>query len=148
ERALEHALGPFRERDVPGACTLAGADDLQDLVAGGLDRDSLRAEGCHRDAVRLGEQTQEQVLGADVVVLEAPRFFLREDDDPSRPIGEELEHVASLARARLGLYRSVPIASSMMPGGRNGPTGKPLQADTFASITASCRRVATSSITP
>src|SRR5439155_1088292 len=109
-----------------------------DLVAGGLNRDSLRAKGRHRDAVRLGEQTQEQVLGADVVVLEAPRLFLREDDDPSRPIGEELEHVPSLTRARRGLYRSVPIASSVMPGERDGPTGKPLQADTSASITASC----------
>jgi hypothetical protein len=31
------------------------------------------------------------VLGADVVVVEQPRFLLREDHDPSGSVGEALE---------------------------------------------------------
>ncbi|ALM40745.1 hypothetical protein SFR_4130 [Streptomyces sp. FR-008] len=32
------------------------------------------------------------MLGADVVVVEHPGFFLSQDDNPPRTVGEPLEH--------------------------------------------------------
>jgi hypothetical protein len=40
----------------------------------------------------LPEQPEQDVLGADVVVLERPRLVLGEDDDLATPVGEPLEH--------------------------------------------------------
>jgi hypothetical protein len=38
------------------------------------------------------DQPQQDVLGADVVVVEESCFLLGEDDDPPSPIGETFEH--------------------------------------------------------
>ena len=48
-----------------------------------------RAEG---DAIGLAEQPEQDVLGADVVVMKLPRFFLSEHDDVPGFAGESLEH--------------------------------------------------------
>jgi hypothetical protein len=45
-----------------------------------------------RDALALVDQAEQDVLGADVVVVEHPRFFLREHHDPAGPVGKPLEH--------------------------------------------------------
>ena len=37
-------------------------------------------------------ESEEYVLGVDVVVLERPRLVLGEDDDLATPVGEPLEH--------------------------------------------------------
>jgi hypothetical protein len=42
------------------------------------------------------DQAQEDVLGADVVVVEHPGFFLRQDDHPSGSVGEPFEHLLCL----------------------------------------------------
>ena len=68
------------------------ADDLLDLRAHGLERDAERLERLGRDALTLVDQAEQDVLGPDVVVVEEPRFLLREDHDPSGPVGEALEH--------------------------------------------------------
>jgi hypothetical protein len=39
------------------------------------------------------DQPEEDVLGADVVVVEQARFFLRQDNDSASPIGETFEHL-------------------------------------------------------
>ena len=39
------------------------------------------------------DQAEQDVLGADVVVVEQARFFLRQDHDPPGPVGEAFEHV-------------------------------------------------------
>jgi len=39
------------------------------------------------------DQTQEDVLGADVVVVEHPGLFLRQDDHPAGSVGEPFEHL-------------------------------------------------------
>ena len=96
QRELEHLLGAGRERDVSGRGGLALSDDLLDLLADGLERDVHRLEGLRGDALALVDQPEQDVLGADVVVVEHPRFFLREDDDPSRSVGEPFEHVSVL----------------------------------------------------
>jgi hypothetical protein len=43
-------------------------------------------------AVVLAHQPQEQVLGADIVLAQARRFFLSEEDDPARSFCEPLPH--------------------------------------------------------
>ena len=70
----------------------AVADDLLHLGAHGLERDAERLEGLGRDAFALVDQAEQDVLGPDVVVVEEPRFLLREDHDPSCPVSEALEH--------------------------------------------------------
>ena len=71
------------------------ADDLLDLCPHGLERDVEALERLGGDAFAFVDQTQEDVLGADVVVVEQACFLLREDHHPSGPIGEPFEHVYS-----------------------------------------------------
>ena len=61
------------------------ADDLLDLRADGLERDAERLECLGRDALTLVDQAEQDVLGADVVVVEQARLFLRQHHDPCGP---------------------------------------------------------------
>jgi hypothetical protein len=92
---LEDLLGPRRERDLPGGDLFAGADDAHDLRAHALHRDVQALEHAGREALFLPQQAEQDVLGPDVVVLERPRLFLREDHDLAGPFCESLEHGAA-----------------------------------------------------
>ena len=94
QRELEDLLGARGKRDVPGVRLGAMADDLLDLAADVVQRDPHRLEGLGGHALTLVDQAEQDVLGADVVVVEHPRLFLREDDDAACAVGETLEHVA------------------------------------------------------
>jgi len=98
QRQLQHLLRPWREGDVPAGGLLALADDLLDLAADSLERDPERLEGLGGDAFALVDEAEQNVLGADVVVVEHPGFFLRQDDNPAGPVSESLEHVRSFER--------------------------------------------------
>jgi hypothetical protein len=104
---LEHLLGPRREGDVPARRLLTLTDDLLDLLAHALqgDAETLQSLGSH--PLTLVDETQEDVLGPDVVVVEHPGLFLGQDDNPSRSIGEPLEHLLVLltCRAPVDLWR-------------------------------------------
>jgi hypothetical protein len=93
ERQLEDLLGARRERDVPGRRGLPLTDDLLDLLTNGLERDVQRLEGLRGDAFTFVDEPEQDVLGPDVVVVEHPRLFLREDDDAAGSVGESLEHL-------------------------------------------------------
>ncbi len=75
QRELEHLLRARRERDLAGRDLVALADDPRDLGAHLLDRDVERLEHARRETFLLAEQAEQDVLGADVVVLQraAPR---------------------------------------------------------------------------
>ena len=126
QRQLEHLLGPRRERDVPGRRLLALADDLLDLAADALQRDAQRLQRLGGDALTLVDEAQQDVLGADVVVVEHPGLFLGQDDDPPRTVGKSFEHPwlpALLDRARLQRpcsERSAQHLPSTLMGGRPG----------------------------
>ena len=77
QRQLEHLLGARRERDLPGGDLLAGADDADDLRAHPFDGDVEGLEDASGETLLLAKQTEQDVLGADVVVLERPRLLLR-----------------------------------------------------------------------
>ena len=91
---LEDLLGARRERDVSARRLLPLADDLLDLGANRLQRDVEALEGLRRYPLALVDETQEDVLGADVVVAEHPGLFLGQDDDAPRAVGKPLEHMA------------------------------------------------------
>lgn len=92
ERQLQDLLGSGREGDVAGRGLLALTDDLLHLLADRLERNPEALQGLSGDTLTLVDQAQEDVLGADVVVVEHPGFFLSQDDNPPRAVGEPLEH--------------------------------------------------------
>ena len=92
---LEDLLGPGRERDVTGGGLLALADDLLHLLADGLQRDAEALERLARHSLALVDEAEEDVLGPDVVVVEAPCLLLGEHDDAPCAVGEPFEHGAS-----------------------------------------------------
>ena len=96
QRQLEHLLGARRERDLAGGDLLAGADDPHHLGADALDGDVERLEDAGGQALLLAQQPEQDVLGADVVVLERARLFLGQDDDLTGSLCESLEQKASL----------------------------------------------------
>ena len=93
QRELEHLLGARRERDLAGGDLLAGADDAHDLAADALDRDVEALEHPRGEPLLLAQQPEQDVLGADVVVLERPGLLLGEDDHLAGPLCESLEHL-------------------------------------------------------
>ena len=93
QRQLEDLLGARRERDLAGGDLLTGADDPHDLGADALDGDVERLEHARGEALLLAEQPEQDVLGADVVVLERPRLLLGEDDDLPGSLCESLEQL-------------------------------------------------------
>src|SRR5207237_4666357 len=101
KRQLEDLLRPRRERDLPGADLVALADDPPDLVPDGGEPNAERLENARPQPLLLPQQPEQEVLGADVVVLERPRFVLRQHDDLTCRLGEALEHAASLAALRV-----------------------------------------------
>ena len=96
QRQLEDLLGARRERDLALRRLLAGADDAHDGGADLFDGDFERLEHARRHALLLAQQAEQQVLGADVVVLERPGLFLREDHDLPGAFGEAFEHACCL----------------------------------------------------
>ena len=92
QRQLEHLLGSRGERDVARRRRAALADDLLDLAAHGLERDAETLERLRRDALTLVDQPEQDVLGADVRVIEQTRLFLGENDDPAGSVSEAFEH--------------------------------------------------------
>ncbi len=76
QRQLEHLLGTGGERDVSRRRRAALADDFLDLVAHRLERDPEGLEGLGGDAFALVDQPEQDVLGADVVVVQEPGFLL------------------------------------------------------------------------
>ncbi len=76
QRQLEHLLGARREGDLAGGDLLTGADDPHDLGADALDGDVEGLEDAGGEALLLAEQAEQDVLRADVVVLEGPGLLL------------------------------------------------------------------------
>ena len=100
QRQLEHLLGSRGERDVARRRRAALADDLLDLAAHGLERDAERLERLRGDAFALVDQAEQDVLGADVAVVQQTRFLLRQHHHPPGPIGEAFKHGGSVSARR------------------------------------------------
>jgi hypothetical protein len=70
QRQLEHFLRTRRERNVARRRRTALTDDLFDLAAHRFERDPERLECLCGDTLAFVDQTQQDVLCADVVVVE------------------------------------------------------------------------------
>ena len=79
-----------------------------------LDGDVEALEHAGRQALLFAQQPEQDVLGADVVVLERPRLFLREHDDLSGPFCESLEH--AVLPSCWGSHVCYPIPAAIRPG--------------------------------
>ncbi len=96
QRELEDLLCARRERDLTGGDLFAGADDADHLCAHALDGDVERLEDAGGEPLLLAQQTEQDVLRPDVVVLELPGLLLCEDDDLAGSLCESFEHVGYL----------------------------------------------------
>src|SRR4029079_8131266 len=92
QRELEHLLRARRERDLPRRDLVALSDDVRDLRAHLFHRDVELLEYARGEPLLLAQQPEQDVLGADVVVLQRTCFVLGEDDDLPGPLCEALEH--------------------------------------------------------
>ena len=77
---------------MPGRRLLALADDLLDLLPDRVQADPQRLQRLGPYTLTLTDEAEQEVLGADVVVIEPLGFFLREGHNPPRPVGKPLEH--------------------------------------------------------
>jgi hypothetical protein len=93
QRQLENLLRPRRERDLPARRrVLAAPDDRLDARPHVRGRHAERLERAPGEALLLAQKAEQEVLGADVVVLQVARLGPGEDDDVARPLREALEH--------------------------------------------------------
>jgi hypothetical protein len=119
QRELEYLLRAWGERDLAGGDVLAGADDPNHSFAHAFNRDLKRLKDARGYALFFAQQPKQDVLGADVVVVQCPRLFLGQDDHLARAFGKSLKHTRRIARlsaagtADSGGYRnsSGPISS-------------------------------------
>ena len=102
ERELEHLLRARGERDLAGRDLVALADDARDLRAHFLDRDVQALEHAGGKTFLLTEQAEQDVLGADVVVLEGAGLVLRENDDLPGSLSEAFEQRSRPFRSTAG----------------------------------------------
>ena len=114
---LKDLLGTRGEGNVAAGRRAALTDDLLDLIAHRFEADTERLQSLGGDALTLVNEAEQDVLRADVVVVEQARFFLRQHDHSPSPVGKPLEHrdlppgVGELRGTRAG------ARSSSVPGG-------------------------------
>jgi hypothetical protein len=93
EAELEHLLGARREGQVAHRHHgRAALDELLDLGADALEVDAHVPQHVGRDAAALLHQAEQDVLGADVLVVQALRLALGEVHDLAGAVGEAVEH--------------------------------------------------------
>jgi hypothetical protein len=80
---------------VTSGLLLALADDVLDLLAHGVEGDVQRLKSFRCHSLTLVDETEQNVLGANVVVIEHLGFFLRQDNDAASAVGKSLKHVNS-----------------------------------------------------
>ena len=92
-RELEHPLGARRERDLADGHGAAGrAHHVLDLLADAVEVQTEVVEHRGRDPLAFPDHAEQQVLGANVVVLQSRRLFPREVNDFTDPLRELVMH--------------------------------------------------------
>src|SRR2546421_9053945 len=88
---LDHLFGTRRQADFTRDEVIPTANYIFDGLTCLLEIDSQSREHFAGHALPLPEQAKQQMLGADVVVVEALRLFLGELHDFSGPLGEPVK---------------------------------------------------------
>src|SRR5690606_33632126 len=107
--------------DVPRHGRVAPADDLLDLGPHLLQVDAQALQRLGGDAGALADQAQQQVLGAHVVVIEAARLFLGQDDDPLGALGISSKHATAPSSSVAKLSQFMPVRRGPAAGCTAGP---------------------------
>ena len=107
QRQLEDLLGTRGERDLARRDLIALADDARHLGTHLLDRDFEGIEYARGETFLFAQQPEQDVLRADVVVLERAGLVLCKDDDLARSLCETLKHK---------VLRTLPEAPRRTPG--------------------------------
>ena len=102
ESQLKHLLGARSKWDLTGGDLFAGADDANDLRADALGRDVEALKHARSETFLFTQQAEQDVLGADVVVLQRAGLFLCEDDDLTGTLCKSLEHLIRVLPKSLG----------------------------------------------
>ena len=95
-RQLDHLLGARGQPDLAQDDAVAAADDELDGAAHFVELDAQVGQHLGRHPVALAHQSQQQVLGPNVVVVEALRFFLRQAQHFARSLRKLLELIVHL----------------------------------------------------
>src|SRR5581483_176195 len=88
-------------------------DDLLHLLADTLQRDTQALQRLRGHTLTLMDQAKQNMLRADVVVVEHPSLFLGQDDNPPCSVGEPLEHSCA---------PHVPVGTALASRAATGPT--------------------------
>jgi hypothetical protein len=92
QRELQYLLGARGERRLGAGALFTVTDDRLDLLAHLVEGDVQGGQGAGGDPLVLAQEAKEEVLGADVVVVEVPGLFLGKDHDLPGPFREPFEH--------------------------------------------------------
>ena len=92
-RQLDHLLGARGQPDLADDHPIAAADDELDRAADLVQLDAEIVEDLRGDALALTDETEQQVLRPDVVVVEALRLLLRQRQHLARALGEFVEPI-------------------------------------------------------
>ena len=92
QRQLQHLPGMRSKRNVAVRRRIPLTDHLFDLLAGIVQRHTLRGQRLCGDALTLTNQAEQQMLGTDVVVLEGTSFFLSQHDHAPGTVCKPFEH--------------------------------------------------------
>ena len=106
DRQLDHALRARREPNLADDRAVTAPDDELDRGSNLRELDVHVLEDARGHAFALADQAEEQMLRADVVVVEPLRFVLRKRQDFAGPVSELVEslheRVVPLVRALSG----------------------------------------------
>ena len=92
QREFQHFLGARREGDLPLRLVLALTHDAGDFTAHLFQVDFEGAQHPCRHPVGFAQESEEEVLRANVVVVEHPSLFLSQDYDLTGSLCEPLKH--------------------------------------------------------
>ena len=98
---LQHLLCPGSEGDVAGWLLLTLTDDVLHLLAHGVEGDVEGFQSLRGNTFTLVDEAQENVFGADVVVVEHLGLFLGQDNDATGAVSETLKHAGDSSLDRV-----------------------------------------------
>ena len=109
---LQNLFRAGRKRDLAGCDFFSGADDPDNLGADALHGYVEGFQNPRGQSLFLAEKAEQDVLGADVVVLQGSCFLLGEDDYLTCAFCKSLEQ-KFLATSNLSVWMSIGYGSAV-----------------------------------
>ena len=126
QRELQHLLGAGGEGDVAGRGLLALADDLLHLLAYAVERNAQGLKSFGGNALTFMDQTQEDVFGTNVIVVQHACLFLGKHNYATGTVRKSLKHFATLlATTYFDATWPTQSCGACSPQGKPGASGCP-----------------------